>query len=270
MPLPVSVLLPTHNCEATIRDTLESVKWADEILVVDSFSTDGTLDICRGYAARVIQHEYINSARQKNWAVPQCCNEWVLQMDSDEVLGPGAREEIEQAIAQASPNTHAFRLPRRNHFLGHWMRHGGLYPDYQIRLFRRDKGRWQDREVHAHLMASGQLGTLTHGILHSDAPCIAVRIRHVDRYTRYEADELRKRGRGFRWDDLVIRPWGAFFYRYFWLQGFRDGWRGFIYCAYMGIYVFLTRAKLWELEELNVERSPKVAEGWSLVQRDQQ
>jgi glycosyltransferase involved in cell wall biosynthesis len=265
----ISVLLPTYNCEATVTETLESVKWADEILVVDSFSTDRTLEFCRGYGARVIQHEYINSARQKNWAVPQCRHEWVLQIDSDEVLEPGMREEMEHAIAQTCLTTQAFRIPRRNYFLGRWLRHGGVYPDYQIRIFRRDQGRWREREVHAHIMVSGQIETLTHGLLHRDGPCIATRIRHLDRYTRYEADELRKQGRRFRWDDLVIRPWVAFLYRYFWLQGFRDGWRGFIYCAYMGVYVFLTRAKLWELEELNVERSPKAAEGWLMVPRNQ-
>src|SRR5690242_14778355 len=251
----ISVLLPTYNCEATIRDTLESVKWADEILVVDSFSTDGTLEICREHGARIIQHEYVNSAKQKNWAVPQCRHEWVLQIDSDEVFERGLREEVEQAIGQASSDTHAFRMPRHNHFLGRWMRYGGMYPDYQIRLFRRDQGRWKEREVHAHIVVPGQIGTLTHGILHNDAPCIATRMRHLDRYTRYEADELRKQGRGFHWHDVVIRPWIAFLYRYFWLQGFRDGWRGFIFCAYMGVYVFITRAKLWELEELEVEHS---------------
>jgi glycosyltransferase involved in cell wall biosynthesis len=262
------VLLPTYNCEASVGKTLESVRWAEEVLVVDSFSTDGTLDICRSYGARIIQHEYINSASQKNWAVSQCRHEWVLQIDSDEVLEAGLREEIERTVARVELSTQALRMPRRNHFLGKWMRYGGMYPDYQIRLFRRDQGRWKNREVHAHLMVAGRVETLEHAIFHSDAPCIAARIRHLDRYTRYEADELRKSGRRFHWHDLVIRPWAAFLYRYIWHQGFRDGWRGFIYCAYMGIYVFLTRAKLWELEELNVGRSPEVAEGWVLARRD--
>jgi hypothetical protein len=193
----------------------------------------------------------------------------VLQIDSDETLQSGAREEIERAIADAPSETHAFRIPRRNHFLGRWMRYGGMYPDYQIRLFRRDQGRWQDREVHAHVKVPGEIQTLTNCILHNDAPCIAARIRHLDRYTRYEADELRKKGRRFRWHDLIIRPWIAFFYRYFWMQGFREGWRGLIQSAYSAIYVVLTRAKLWELEELNVERSPKTMESWSLVPRNQ-
>src|SRR5258705_2751557 len=94
----ISILLPTFNSAATVRETLESVKWADEILVVDSFSTDRTLEICREYGARIIQHEYLNSARQKNWAAPQCRNDWVLQIDTDEILESGTREEIEDAL----------------------------------------------------------------------------------------------------------------------------------------------------------------------------
>src|SRR6476620_11353381 len=120
--LPISVLLPTYNSATIIRDTLESIKWADEILVVDSFSTDGTLDICREYGARIIQHEYVNSAAQKNWALPQCRHEWVLQIDSDETLSDELCEEIAAAVAAAGPEVHAFRMPRRNFMLGRWLR----------------------------------------------------------------------------------------------------------------------------------------------------
>jgi glycosyltransferase involved in cell wall biosynthesis len=254
---PISVLLPTYNCATTVRATLESVRWADEILVVDSFSTDDTLDICREFGARILQHEYINSAAQKNWALPQCRHEWVLQIDSDEEATPELREEIEKAAASAPPEAHAFRMPRRNHMLGRWVRYGGVYPDPQIRLIRRDQGRWRDREVHAHIVVPGVVGDLRCDLIHHDIPTISKPLRNLDRYTRYEADELRKNGKAFRWHHLLVRPLGAFLHRYFWLQGFRDGWRGLIVCAYWGIYVFMTRAKLWELEELHLEASPK-------------
>jgi glycosyltransferase involved in cell wall biosynthesis len=255
--LPISVLLPTYNCARTVAQTLESVKWADEILVVDSFSTDGTLDLCREYGARIVQHEYVNSARQKNWALPQCKHEWVLQIDSDEVLSPELREEIEQVVATAPPEVHAFRMPRRNHMLGRWVRHGGVYPDHQIRLLRRDQARWREREVHAHIEVPGRVETLRHDLLHYDIPHITKPLRNLDRYTRYEADELRKKGVRFRWHQLLFRPVGAFLHRYLWKQGFRDGWRGLVICAYWSMYVFLTRAKLWEMEELGLEKSPQ-------------
>jgi glycosyltransferase involved in cell wall biosynthesis len=224
---------------------------------VDSYSTDGTLDICREYGARIIQHEYINSAKQKNWAAPQCRHEWVLQIDSDEVLEPGLREEIERAVASASPNDHAFRIPRKNHVLGRWMRYSGIYPDYQTRLFRRDRGRWMDREVHAHLVVSGEVRTLQHNIMHYGMPHISKQLRNLDRYTRYEADEMYKRGTRLHWYRLIIRPWEVFFYRYLWLRGFSEGWRGFIVCRYLAIYDFLSQAKLWRWKKSGLEWSPQ-------------
>jgi glycosyltransferase involved in cell wall biosynthesis len=270
---PISVLLPTYNCAKIVRDTLESVKWADEILVVDSYSADNTLEVCREYGACIIQHEYINSAKQKNWAVPQCQNEWVLQIDTDEVLTAELRAEIEQAVVTTPPDIHAFRMPRRNHYLGRWIRHGGFYPDYQIRLFRRDKGRWREREVHAHVAVPGGIGTLRNDLLHYGAPSLSKQLSNLDRYTRYEVDELKKVGANFHWHHLVARPWLIFFYRYVLLQGFRDGWRGFILCAYLGIYEFLCRAKLWELQQLEQvpiklarrRRRPVVATGQNLL-----
>jgi glycosyltransferase involved in cell wall biosynthesis len=254
---PISVLLPTFNSAKIVEGTLESVRWADEILVVDSYSTDNTLDICRRYGARIIQHEYINSAKQKNWAAPQCRNEWVLQIDTDEVLEPGLRDEIERAVNEAPPDVHAFRIPRKNHVLGTWVRYGGIYPDYQTRLFRRDLGRWVEREVHAHIKVPGEVNTLRHNILHYGMPALSKQVRNLDRYTRYEADEMLKVGKNFRWYDLIVHPWLVFFYRYFLCQGFRDGWRGFILCAYLGMYDFLSHAKLWEIKELRLEHSPR-------------
>jgi glycosyltransferase involved in cell wall biosynthesis len=254
---PISILLPTFNSAATVRDTLESVSWADEILVVDSFSTDGTLAICREYGTRIIQHEYMNSARQKNWAAPQCRNEWVLQIDTDETLEPDARDEIELVLASVTEGAQAFRFPRKNLVLGQWMRHCGIYPDYQTRLFRRDHGRWLEREVHAHIVVPGEVRTLKHHIMHQGMPNISKQIRNLDRYTRYEADEMRKQGIRFGWSRLLVRPWLVFLHRYVWLKGFLEGWRGLIVCAYLGIYDFLAQAKLWELEELGLEQSPR-------------
>lgn len=256
-PPKITVLLPTFNNETGIRSTLESVSWAEEILVVDSFSTDHTLDICREYGARVIQHEYIQSAQQKNWAAPQCTHDWVLQIDTDEVLEPGLREEIVKAVANASPEVEAFRIPRKNHVLGRWMRYGGIYPDYQTRLFRRDRGRWIDREVHARVAVKGRVETLTHHIMHYGMPNISKQLRNLDRYTRYEADEMLKNGTRFRWYRLTLRPWLVFFHRYLLRRGFCEGWRGLVVCGYLMIYDFLSQAKLWEIEELGLENSPR-------------
>jgi len=253
----LSVLIPTYNCEGIIRECLESVKWANEIVIVDSFSTDGTVDICREYTDRVLQHEFLGHARQKNWAIPRCSHEWVLQLDSDERLEPGLKDEIQALLAAPPEGVDAFRIPRKNHVLGAWMRACGLYPDYQTRLFLKSVGRFEEREVHEHLHVPGQVGTLKHHILHYGMPSISKQLVNLDRYTRYEANELRKRGKRFRWYQLILRPPAIFVYRYLWKLGFTAGYRGFILAAYLAIYDFLAHAKLWEMEDLGLDRSPE-------------
>lgn len=253
----ISVLLPTYNCANIVRNTLESVKWADEILVVDSFSTDATLDICREYGARIIQHEYINSAKQKNWAIPQCAHEWVLQIDTDEVLEPGLWEEIEEVLSTCSDMYDGFRMPFKHHVLGQWITVCGLYPEYHLRLFRRDVGRFEDKEVHAHVKVPGPVGILKHHILHYGMPNISKQLRNLDRYTRYQADELRKRGKTFHWWQLIFRPLFLFMRCFVWQQGFRAGYRGLLVAALNATFDFWVHAKLWELEELKLTRSPE-------------
>ena len=252
----LSVLLPTFNNAAIIRPTLECVKWADEILVVDSFSTDATLDICREYGARIIQHEYIQSAKQKNWAIPQCGHEWILQIDSDEVLEPGAKEEICTRVAEAPADVHAFALPRKNHILGQWIRAADLYPDLQRRVFRRDVARFEDKEVHAHIRVPGKIEVLEHHVLHYGMTSISKQLSNVDRYTRYQADEFRKRGKQFSWAQAMVRPLAVFSYYYFWKLGFTAGYRGLIIASLNATYDFWTHAKLWELEAKGLSASP--------------
>ncbi len=253
----ITALLPTFNNERSVRNCLESVKWADEILVVDSFSTDGTLNICREYGAKIIQHPYVNSAKQKNWAIPYCSNGWVLQIDSDETLEEGAREEIINAIASADSDLGAFRIPRKNFAMGVWARFANAYPDYVTRLFRREEGRFEDKEVHAHLRVSGRVGTLRRHILHEGMPYLSKQLTNLDRYTRYQADELRKRGKHFHWYHLVLRPWVVFAYYFFWKCGFRMGYRGLLIAMIQTSFDFWSHAKLWEIEILNLPASPK-------------
>lgn len=255
----LSVLLPTYNNAATVRATLESVKWADEILVVDSFSADATLDICREYGARIVQHEYIQSAKQKNWAIPQCLFDWVFQIDTDEVLEDGASEEIRVAVDSAPPTVDAFQLARKNHVLGRWLTVENLYPDYQTRLVRRDIARFEDKEVHAHVQVPGQIMTLQHHLLHYGMPTISKQLANLDRYSRYQADELAKRGKRFHWTQLALRPFGIFGYYYFWRLGFTAGYRGALIAALNTTFDFWSHAKLWE-RELHLSKESAVLE----------
>lgn len=257
MPAKLSVLLPTFNNGSTLRPTLDSVRWADEIVVVDSFSSDDTVEVCREYGARVLQHEYIQSAKQKNWAIPQCRHHWILQLDSDEVLDSGAREEIRARIDGAPLDVHAFALRRKNHVLGRWVRAAALYPDPQRRVFRRDSARFEDKEVHAHLQAPGRVETLEHHILHYGMTSISTQLRNIDRYSRYQANELRKRGTRFRWRQMVLRPPAVFGYYYFWRLGFTAGYRGLLVASLNAMADFWAHAKLWELEALHLAASPE-------------
>ena len=252
-----SILLPTYNCERTIEQTLVSIKWADEILVVDSFSNDSTLDIVKEYGVNVIQHEYINSARQKNWAMQYCTHDWVFQIDSDEILEPGADEIFRTAITNASEIMHCYKMPRKNHVLGKWVKYGGLYPDWEYRLFRKKYGKWWNREVHSRIVVPGEIGILDTHLIHHGMPNISKQLSNLDRYTRYEADELTKENIKFSFVKWILGPVYIFMRRYFLLQGFRDGWRGLFLAVYASFYIFLSHTKLLEIQLLKLKRSPE-------------
>ena len=244
----LSVLLPTYNEADNIVKCLETFKWADEILVVDSFSTDNTLDIVTHYGAKIIQHEYINSAKQKNWAIPQCKNEWILQIDADERLDAELQDEIQRILISPPNDVDGYKINFKHHILGKWVKHVGLYPEYHLRLFRRDMGRFQDREVDAHVIVPGKVDTLKGHILHFGVESFSQRLRAIDRYTRYEADEREKQKRYFTWLNITIRPLAAFFYYYFYKLGIMDGVRGLALAFLKADFIFWTYAKLWEKE----------------------
>lgn len=253
----ISILLPTYNCENTIISTLQSIKWADEIIVVDSFSNDKTLDLVSGFGCKIFQQKYINSAKQKNWALAYCTHDWVFQIDSDELLEPNAENLIRSAIANSTENVHCFKMPRRNHVLGKWVKYGGLYPDWEYRLFRKKYGEWWDREVHSRIVVPGKIGILDTHLIHHGMPNISKQLSNLNRYTRYEADELSKKKMKFSYFKWVLGPIYIFLKKYFLLHGFRDGWRGFFLAVYSGVYVFISHAKLLEIQLLKLKRSPE-------------
>lgn len=244
----ITAIIPTFNNEKFIRRCLESVKWCDELLVVDSYSTDRTLDICREYGARIIQHEYINSAIQKNWAIPQATHAWIFLLDSDEELEPGFVEEVLAVFNNPSDTIDGYRCARKNLVYGKWVRRCGYYPDYLVRLFRK-KLRYIEREVHAHIaIAPERTGTLTHHIIHHDLTDLVRYFAKFPRYMKYELDQLVKEGRKFRLREITLRPLYMFCWSYFYKQGFRDGIRGFLLSVLHAYYNFIMYMKLWELQ----------------------
>ncbi len=242
----LSAIIPAYNEEEMIRKCLESVRWADEIFVVDSFSRDRTVEIAREFGARVVQHEYVNSATQKNWAIPLAAHPWVLLVDADERVTPQLRDEIREILA-SEPHADGFWIRRLNHFLGRPMRHCGWETDKVIRLFRRDAARYEDREVHAEIDLPGDLPVLKNPLLHYSFRSFSQYWRKMQLYSDWGASQLRREGRRAGWISIALRPFLRFFKMYVVRLGFLDGIHGLVLCFLAAFTVFLKYAKLWEL-----------------------
>ena len=245
----ITILVPTFNEEPNIRECLESVKWADEIFVVDSFSTDRTLDIAGEYTSRIVQHEYINSAAQKNWAIPQATHPWVMIVDADERVTPGLRDEIGDILSKDGDGYGGFYIYRINHFLGKRIRHCGWDRDDVLRLFRRDLGRYQEREVHADVILKGRTRHLRHKILHYTFSSFDQYLKKMYRYASWAAGDRAKRTRRVHWHQLTMRPAFRFFKQYILRLGFLDGKEGLILCLLSAYSVFLKYARLYERQK---------------------
>jgi glycosyltransferase involved in cell wall biosynthesis len=246
----LSVVIITYNEEANIRRTLESVKWADEIIVVDSGSTDGTDAICREYTDKVVHHDWQGYAKQKNFAIGNASGEWVLSLDADEPVEPELAEEIRNIIS--SPRSlDGYWMPRKTFFLGKWVRHGGWYPDYNLRLFRRGKGRFEERAVHESLHVQGTAGRTCHALEHYTYPDLATYIATMNKYSSLAVDVMSHKGiTSFRasWVNIVIRPVLTFLFKYFFRLGFLDGKHGLVLNLMHSYYVFAKYAKAWEYQ----------------------
>jgi glycosyltransferase involved in cell wall biosynthesis len=245
----VTALLPVCNEQENIEACLDSVAWADEVFVVDSFSSDATVEIARRRDARVVQHEYVNSAAQKNWAIPRATHPWVLIVDADERVTPELRDEILDVLrrdaAGQSPDD-GYRISRLNHFLGQRIRYCGWQNDTCLRLFRRDKGRYQTREVHADVIVDGTVGRLRGRLLHYTFTGFDQYMRKFDRYTSWAAGDRDRVTGPVRWRHLALRPIGRFFKQYVLKRGFLDGTVGLIVCTLAAFSVFMKYAKLYE------------------------
>jgi len=245
----ITAFIPTYNCEKTIRASLESVKWADKILIVDSFSTDQTLEICHEYTDWILQHEYIYSAKQKNWSMNQIDTEWTLHIDSDEQVEPALKDEILRVMADSDlPDGFTVRI--KNLIWGKWVRCCGLYPCTQVRFFQTAKGRWSDREVHARLQGLERIRPLQNHLIHHDLTDISSELTQFSRQVViWESNELVKHNKKWHWWDVTLRPMAVFLISYFKMGGILEGFRGFYLSVYRAFYSFMTYARLFELEQ---------------------
>jgi glycosyltransferase involved in cell wall biosynthesis len=241
----LSVAVVTLNEEERLRACLESVVWADEIVVVDAGSSDKTMAIAREFTDRALFRAWEGYGAQKNFALGQCRGDWILSLDADERVSDALREEIRAALVSGGPEV-GFYLPRQNLFQGRWVRHGGLYPDWQLRLFRRGRGAFVERAVHESVRVDGPAGRMGAPLVHESYRSIGDAVARLNRYSDLAAMELALAGQGGRLVDLLIRPAWRFVSMYLLRGGFLDGWRGLVLAALHAHYVFLRAAKVRE------------------------
>lgn len=246
----LSVAMIAMNEEANLARTLESVKWADEIILVDSGSKDRTLEIARAYGAKTSYHAFAGHGEQKNVALDLCTMDWILLLDADEVLSPELQQEIQQTLSGEPPFS-AYWIPRLNLILGRWMRHGGFYPDHKLRFFRRGAARLSEGVgPHSTPQHEGPKGTLRHDMLHYAYPDLAVYLEHMNRYSSEIAVLLHQRGRSSRslaafLTNAVLNPLATFVYNYFFRLGFLDGREGLLLHINHSVYIHWKFIKAW-------------------------
>jgi glycosyltransferase involved in cell wall biosynthesis len=270
-PVSLSVVIITYNEEANLVRTLKSLQGVlydlrgepagGEIIVVDSGSTDRTVEIAKSFGAKVIIEEWKGYAPQKNSAIDKATGDWVLSLDADESVSPELLKEIKSAIVEQgsiyvrhSPDSpmfvDAFSMPRQNFFLQKRIRHGGFWPDRKIRLFRKGKGRFGMRPVHESVQISGRVGILHAPLVHHSYPTLSDYIDHMNRYSSLGAEMVVAKNNGkvrFSVINFVFRPLATFIYNYFFRLGFLDGREGLLLHLYHAVYVSWKYAKAWEL-----------------------
>jgi glycosyltransferase involved in cell wall biosynthesis len=237
----------TKNEERNIADCLASVRWADDIIVVDAESRDRTVDLARECGAKIFVRPWPGFGLQKNFGVALASSDWILILDADERVTEELREEVLTCLRQWRPDAPlAYRIPRRNFFYGAWVRGGGVYPDYQVRLFRRGVAQYNDVAVHENLIVDGEIGTLVGHLDHYTERRIQDHFKKFGLYTTLAAQEKAKRVRTVGWIDLVFRPLVVLVKTYVLKRGFRDGVHGLIICVFASMYTFVKYAKLWD------------------------
>jgi glycosyltransferase involved in cell wall biosynthesis len=250
MPLTLSVAIITKDEEANLARTLESVRWADEVVIVDCGSTDRTAEIARAFGAKFFVEAWKGFGAQKNSALEKCSGDWILALDADEEVSGELGREIGELL-RSSPVEHGWLMPRRNFFLGRWIRHGGYYPDRKLRLFRKGSCRFEERAVHETVRPTGPAGQLRGDLLHHAYPTLDSYIEHMNRYSSLGARQVIARGKtsrnpvAFLWNVFLV-PVATFKYNYLLRLGFLDGREGLLLHLYHSAYVSWKYAKAWE------------------------
>jgi glycosyltransferase involved in cell wall biosynthesis len=244
----ISACIICWNEERNIRRCLESVKWANEIVIVDSFSKDRTVEICREYTDKVSQHKWLGYIGQKNLIKSIATGPWILFVDADEEVSPQLRQEIiEEFESGRNENYDGYEFPRMVFYLGKWIRHGEWYPDLKMRLFRKAKGVCAGNEPHDHTTVEGKVKRLRGHLYHYTYENLQDQINTLNDFSRITAQTMYQAGKKFRWSDMLFRPQLRFFKSFIIKRGFMDGMLGLIIAVCSSFGVFLKYAKLYEM-----------------------
>jgi len=244
----ISVVTLALNEEQNIEECLRSVSWADERIVVDSGSTDRTVELARKHTDAVMIVEWKGYGATKNLALEKARGNWVLWLDADERVTPELASEIQHIVRKNDSEPAAYEVSRRAYFLGRWIKHSGWYPSRVTRLFRKERGRFTESRVHEQLWIDGNVGRLRNDLLHFTDPDLHHYFVKFNRYTSLAAEDLFASGRRCTLPDLVLRTPFMFVKMYLLRRGFLDGIQGFILAVVSSAYVFVKYAKLWELQ----------------------
>ncbi len=247
MPVEISAVVITFNEEKRLEPALKSLAGlVSEIIVVDSFSTDNTVRLAKKYTNKVFQRKWTDYSDQKNYANTRASSPWIFSLDADERISPELRAEIIE-IKKEEPECDGFLIPRQVYYLGKWIRHSGWYPDRKLRLFRKEKARWEGEYVHERLVIEGKVRKLNGSIHHFTYRNISEHLDRINNFSELGAQKLYAQGKKCRWHHLVFRPFFRFVKSFFWRAGFLDGYPGFIVSVLNGYSIFLRYAKLREI-----------------------
>jgi glycosyltransferase involved in cell wall biosynthesis len=254
----LSVVIITLNEEFNIGRTLVSVRFADELIVVDAGSSDRTQEFARAKGAQVFTENWKGFSEQKNSAIEKASGDWILSLDADEMVDAELAQEIQRVVntpENGVPLPNGYWMARKNYIFGRWMKHGGYWPDRKLRLFRRGTGRVEPRPVHETVHVAGQTAMLRGALIHHTYPTVTEYINSMNRYSSLGAEvAYNHRARGFSLWNIMVRPTATFIYNYVLRLGFLDGREGLLLHLYHSMYVSLKYAKAWELGKLGVDR----------------
>jgi len=246
----ISVIIITQNEAHNIRDCLKTVAWADEIIVIDAESTDGTRELCREFTHRIFVRAWSGFADQKQFALDHASQSWVLSIDADERISDELAQEI-KSITTSSPECDGYRIPRLSTFLGKPIYHGGWYPGYQVRLFRRDKCSLSTSRVHEGFIVQGSVGALKNHMMHYTHATLEESLARLNRYSSLEALDRFERlcGKKIHWWELLAHPFAEFCRKFIAKSGWRDGMHGFLMATVSAMVKLSLYAKIWEMQK---------------------